>query len=461
MLAGAAALAAGAAAIAGWLLLGKGTPGHTPFQSRRVLLVVVDALRADAVGCYGYPRPTTPNLDALAEEGVLFERFHSASSWTLPSFGSILTGVSPSAHGAGRRTAGLGRNATSLREDVATLPERLPGAFTGAVLNNGFLTPAHGLHRGFGRYDNRPAGFRGNRSATKTTAAAISVLKAHADGPLFLVVHYFEPHTPYAPPEAFARRLGQGERGAIDVRSKDQFTEMYAGRHTPPPGERAYLRGQYDGEIAYADQQIGRLVRWMDRNGFLDDTWIAVTADHGEELWEHGSFEHGHRYEEEVTRVPLVLRAPGGEWHAGERVAATARHVDLLPTVLEIFAREPDPLLEGESLLGLVAAKERRDRPCYMEFHRRGRDQRALFDGRYKIIVPVDGGEGHFYDLAADPGERRRLDARDPRYAGLEAALRRYRTDRVRGSPDDDGEGVGPDLDPPVLDSLRSLGYVD
>jgi choline-sulfatase len=430
---------------------------HASLSDRRVVLVIVDALRADAVGSYGYPRHTTPAIDAIAREGVLFERFYAASSWTLPSVASILTGVSPSAHGAGYPVFAPWKTGTKVRADIPLLAEKLPGIYSAAIVNNTFLMPIYGFQRGFALYDARRSGFTWNRSATTTTNAAIGLLKAHEEGGLFLLVHYFDPHSPYTPPAELAARFAQGAQGTMDLRSKARFREMYEGRYVPPEPERLYLRGMYDGEVAYADQQIGRLVDWMRRRGMLDDTWLVITADHGEEHFDHGSFEHGHRFEDEVARVPLVVRAPGGAWHAGERIAASARQVDLLPTVLEIFGRKPDPSLEGESLLPFVGDAKRRDRPCYMEFHKRGAQQRALFDGRYKIIAPVDGGEGYFYDLKADPGERTRLDSKDPRYAGLMSAMERYRKERIRAAKE---MGEVPSMSPTMLNSLQSLGYV-
>jgi arylsulfatase A-like enzyme len=465
LLIGGAVAAAVAIALGAYLISRSHQKRHEAGPSgpvKRVVLVVIDTLRADALGCYGYGRPTTPSIDALAQEGVRFDRFYAASSWTLPSFASILTGVSPSVHGAGSVLPDAMMTSTRMKKDIETLPEKLKRVYTAAIVNNSFLSLGYGIGRGFQRFDAERSSFTNNRTATATTDAAIALLEKHGDEPMFLMVHYFEPHTPYLPPAAFEARFTMGERGTMDPASRDQFDLLHRSVLVPKPAEQKFMRGLYDGEVAYSDAELGRLVDWMRKSGALDDTWLIVTSDHGEEHWEHGEFEHGHRFENEVSRVPLVIRAPGGAWHAGERVATSARHIDLTPTILELFGQEKDASLEGESLLPRVGAKGQPDRPCYMEFHRRrGREQKALFDGRYKIITARDGSSGYFYDLSSDPAERHPMTEADPRYASLKAAMDGYTAKRMHGAGATPQKGEAPDMSPALIQSLQSLGYIE
>ncbi len=443
--------------------------GSPPAGERQVVLVVVDALRADRLGCYGYrEQPTTPAIDRLASQGIVFEAAHAAAPWTGPSFGSLLTGVSPTVHGAGRRARkddeGSGRVGslwmTSISESTPILPELIGDLPSAGFATNGFLHPKLGYGRGFDRYDHENGSLNGSRRAAEVTELALEWIREHAGGPFFVMIHYLDPHISYDPPGDYRERFAPGDPpGQVEV----PFTDVgraRSGELGPDEAESRYIIGLYNGEVRYVDDQIGRLVGELGELGLLETAWLAVTSDHGEEHFDHGSFEHGHRYEEEVTRVPLVVRPPGGEWRAGERVEQSVRHVDVPPTVLEWLGVEPPDHFEGGSLMPLASGEQRRDRPAYMEYNLYWKPRTALFDGRFKLIRDVDGDQSDLFDLREDPGERRDLGEDHPRFDELARALE-SRRELLEKAARSKGEAESVELPEALESALRSLGYVE
>jgi len=447
----------------------QGVQNDSPPSADRVVLIVVDTLRADRLGCYGYDeQPTTPTMDRIAGEGILFERFHAASPWTGASFGSILTGVSPTVHRAGAHARKesttaksiMGVDTTPLSRTVPTLPELLGEIETAAIVTNSFLHRSMGFHRGFDHYDQENAGLAKSRRADSTTAAALGWLEKNGSQPFFLLVHYFDPHMSYDPPREYLRQFAGGPSDRLSAPFSDH-SRARNGELDPSENEKAFIRGLYNGEVRFVDDQIGVLVAAMERLGLLDKTWLVITSDHGEEQFDHGSFDHGHRYEEEVTRVPLIVRPPGGKWRAGTRIPYSARHIDLAPTILEWLGREPPTTMSGKSLAGLLDGSETAHRPAYIEFNIYWRQRSALFDGRYKLIHATELDEGWLYDLQEDPLERRKLGSEHPRYRVLERQLSaiRSRLKQLAAATEVDTETV--ELPAEVVESLRSLGYID
>lgn len=436
-------------------------------EVKNTLLVVVDALRADRVGAYGYDKPTTPTADALAEEGILFESFHAASPWTAPAFGSIFTGVSPSVHGAGEI---LAKNAAKgarvhgvtvdgLRKDIPTLAGMLPDEVeVSALLTNSFLTDKLGFGRGFDHYDHKNAALRSYRTADEVTKAASAWLEENKGKRFFLVVHYFDPHMQYGPPDAYVKKFAPKKPPRIPVPFTDHASAR-SGKLDPSPEEAAFIKGLYDGEVRFADDQLEELLRAMKAMGLYDETWIVYTADHGEEHFEHGSFDHGHRYEEEVVRIPLIIRAPGGTWKSGSRVSYNASQVDLLPTFLELYGRPAPKHLEGKSLIPLIEGRERGHRTSFMEYNLFNGQQCALFDGKHKIVWDVRKERGFIYDLENDPAEKNKLGADHPAYAPLLEELdtaRKARSEAAKGKVANRVE-----LDEEAAKALESLGYIE
>jgi arylsulfatase A-like enzyme len=202
----------------------------------------------------------------------------------------------------------------------------------------------------------------------------------------------------------------------------------------------------------------------LKKEGLLDNTWIVFTADHGEELFDHGFTDHGHRYEEEVTRVPFIIRAPGGKWNAGVRIANSVRHIDIIPTLLDLMQIEPLEIHEGKSVLSLLRDPDEAVRPAYMEYNLYWGQQFSWYDGeRYKLIEPFGGKKnekGFLYDLKKDPGEKTKLDETHPMYSKLrEAALEHREILKQRASAFSSG-AKNVTLSKEVEESLRALGYI-
>jgi arylsulfatase A-like enzyme len=381
-------------------------------KSKGVVLVVIDAMRADGLGCYGYGKSTSPAIDALARESVVFDSFHAESPWTAPSMGTVFTGVPPSIHRCGRapRRIGEKQQVIALDDSLPTVASLLPdGVKTAAIVNNNFLDPTLGFSKGFDNYDYKMVTKEASRRAAETTDAAIAWLEQNRGAPFFLYIHYFDPHMPYDPPEPYQSQFVPAERPA-DIELP--FTNLIRARtsgYTIDSPEAVYIRGLYDGEVRYTDDQLARLFAKMRELGLFDDTWVFLTADHGEEHFDHGGFEHGHRYEEEVLRVPLVVRAPGGKWRAGARIPFNASHLDLAPTLLELFGVAPPPHFEGRSLTPLMSGQEAAHREAGAEYNLFFDNSFAYTDGTYKLVIDLDRHYAFMYDLAEDPKERRRV----------------------------------------------------
>ncbi len=438
-----------------------------PPSGKNVVLVVIEALPAKTLGCYGGRRGISPNIDRIASEGIRFNRFRSAAPWTMPSFGTMLSGLAPPLHRAGRYNphpvnAAIPNNLFfGLRPGVVLLPQMLHGVDTGAVINNPFLHADFGFSKGWGTYDFHDAGFGGYRIAEKTTDRAASWLKEHLGKRVFLLVHYFDTHLPYISPEPYRSHFACGNKGRIDMSTINFLLQIQQDKFRPNKMEEDYLRCLHDAEVAYTDAQVGRLFKYMDRLGYDDNTWLVITADHGEELFEHGKFEHGHRYEDEVTRVPLIIRPPGGRWKRGTLVKPAARHLDMAPTILEWFGQKPTPEMEGKSLMPLITGAETAHRPAYMTFNLSGTFSNAYDTGELKLIESLDRKEAFMYDIVNDPNEMHRLGPEHPAFEKLRKTLRSIHDNYEKRVEKDYVEQKQVPLSNDVLESLKSLGYIE
>ena len=272
-----------------------------------VILVVVDTLRADHLGTYGYLRPTSPNLDAWAQDGRVYEHAYSTSPWTLPAFASLYTGYLPLRHRAGMCLWNPTSPATANRLSQASHPLepllRARGLRTGAIVNNLFLASVYGLNRGFEVYDYEPGDNRTIRRADVTVTRALDLIDTWNDRPFFLVVHLFDPHMSYDAPLPF--------RGVFTQVYDSQFTlpveDLQTLQMEPLPlteTDWEFIRAAYDEEIRFVDEQLGRFRAGLAARNLLDTSLIILTADHGEELLDHGGFEHGHALWQELLGYP-------------------------------------------------------------------------------------------------------------------------------------------------------------
>jgi arylsulfatase A-like enzyme len=390
--------------------------GHEVAPRPNVLVISVDTLRRDHLGCYGYERDTSPNIDALAARGVVFSNALSTSSWTLPSHASMLTGRYPSSHG-------LRDDGVKLAPAVPTLAEsfRRNGYHTLAVVSHVYVSSAFGLERGFDAFDDSLIeGGATNPLAEQVTDRFLALLRASPNRPFFGFVHFFDPHWPYTAPEPFARRFADpAYAGPIDGSVESLLPYFFASRAMSEP-DREETLARYDGEVAYLDQQIGRLIDGLRKEGDLDRTVVVLVGDHGEEFMEHGQLGHGKTLHGEVVRVPFVL-AGHPSLEPGSRRDDLVSLIDLAPTLLELSGAEAPPGVDGRSLL----AHEGLDRAVFSESIRFGVEMRALRRGRYKLIhIPSEDRE-LYYDLLNDPGEYAPL-GRDPTGGKLASALAEY-----------------------------------
>jgi arylsulfatase A-like enzyme len=413
-----------------------------------VVLVILDTVRADHLSCDGYGRETTPNLDRLASEGELYVNAWAQAPWTLPAVATILTGQPPRVHGAGRGREGL----RGLRSEVPTVAELLSGAGyrTAAFFSVIFCGPRFGLGRGFGRYDfqTSDAGNRGQRKADVTTDAALGWLRGLGRGdPFFLVVHYFDPHLTYDPPPPWDTLFEPAEEGALapGFGSASQVFDIREGRLELTPRQRESLIARYDGEIRFADEQFGRLRQGMETLGLWDRSLVVVVGDHGEELWDHGGFEHGHSHYRELLRVPLIVKGPGRT--SGARRTERVSQLDIAPMILAAAALPVPPELPGRVLgSGGGAASE-------AEGSLWGGELLSIRDESGTLILDRTSGARRYF-APDDP-----LEERDRWPEGPAAARDLERALLARPSLEAPGDPVEPTHE--ELETLRSLGYVE
>ena len=447
----------------GGLLLAVGVQAGADELRPNVLLVTIDTLRRDHTSLHGHSNPTTPGLERLGAEGVVFETAYAPSSTTAPSHASIFTGLYPPAHG-------VQKNAVPLPRRHETLAERLAaeGYQTAAVVSSFVLDSKFQWDQGFEVYLDdfaeadrsvKPERWEGHaihagfdRRALATTRLASRWLWERDRGrPFFLFVHYFDPHSPYAPPEAFPQR----------------FPTPPASATTPGPRIVREQRALYDAEIAYTDRALAELLEVLRREGLDESTVVAVTGDHGEGLLDHGFMSHGTTLYEEVTRVPLVVRWKGEL--PPRRLEDPVGLVDLAPTLLELVGA-PDARrrgFRGHSLAAALRGKAPLDAGREIFLARRPYEAAQVegrrVDGRlygirvgpWKYLEGDDASGAELYHLERDPGERRNLRDRHPEQAArLAARLAAWKTAEGEGAP-------LPEIDEADVRALEALGYVE
>ena len=399
-----------------------------------VLLITLDTTRADRIGAYGFADIETPHLDRLAAEGVLFEQAQAVAPLTLPAHSSIFTGEFPPSHGV-RDNGGF-----YLGDEHVVLAEILrdEGLRTGGFVGAFVLDAKWGIAQGFDHYFDdfdlgdtvRLALNEIERPAGEVTDAALAWLDEAPGERFFSWVHFYDPHSPYEPPEPFASR---------------------------------YRNRPYIGEIAYVDSQVGRLLRWLDKNERADDTVVIVIGDHGESLGEHGETGHGFFIYEGATRVPFILRAPY-ETMRGRRVAEVVRAVDVSPTVFDLLGIEAgqselDASSQGVSLARLLTGAAAPRLPAYAEavyprYHYGWSDLAAL---RVENMKYVAAPRPELYDLAVDPDERNNLYSARPDEADRMASMLRSLESRWA---DVARPAAFEEIDPETRARLAALGYL-
>ena len=427
-----------------------------------ILLIVVDTLRADHLGIYGYERATSPNIDALARDGVVFELAQATSSWTLPSMASLLTGWLPSRHGCGVERASDGtivrrdgrRAFNSLANEVPTLAERLArhGYSTAAFVSNNFLRPTFGLERGFDHYD---ALYPRNAPPVVEALTTWFDERSADPRPFFVLAHFMDPHLPYAAGGEFRGRFTEGIASEIQLPIKRLGPLRRMAAEGVSDVDRAFVTAAYDEEIAFVDAEIGRLLQHLEASGALENTLVLLTSDHGEELFEHGGFEHGHSMYQELLHVPLIISGAGLK---PARIRTPVSLVDVAATLVEATGAAAWEMT-GRSLLScLETAAEPAERALYSEGNLYGVDRQALLAWPKKLNAVSDAG--WLFDLERDPHEMHPLNGsgveeRDDEAARLGAVLKTV----LEAEREQAVEGEMADLDEEMGRQLEELGY--
>jgi arylsulfatase A-like enzyme len=424
-----------------------------------VLVVVLDAGAARHFSAYGYTRATTLNVDRLAREGVLFERAYTPAPFTIAAVSSMWTSLYPEQHHAGtRHRAPLPRERVTLAEVLSAR-----GVSTAGFAANPSAAAPFGLARGFQEFHLLPV--TGGASphfprAEEFRAPVRDWLSRVRDRRFFAYLHFLEPHFPYDPPHPFNQLFGRPSPRMLAAGRDDGWVrKVNASRYVPTAEEAADFVRLYDGNLAYADREIGWLRQTLEELGLLERTIVIVTADHGESLLERGALGHGTHLYEECVRVPLVMRFPVGRGPAGLRVRELVGLLDIAPTVADLFdalTAEAAQAYEGISLLPVlggapgrrvILSRSMQERPSY-----------ALNDGTWKLIHSLKTGKSEVYRLSDDPDEQHDLLEAEP----LQAELMRQELYRwLRDLRVERGTATEERLTPAELEALRALGYVD
>ncbi len=458
-----------------------------PSKQPNLLVITLDTTRGDHLSGAGYPRPTSPNLDRLARHGEQFLDAVANSPWTLPSHGSLFTGLHPREHGArfdpdGEhdwlwKFFGLAPELFTLAEQLWTLGYR-----TGAVVAGPMVSAEFGFAQGFDYYDEPPysraersgqSGSLPQRDAEEVTDRALAWL-AGDDRPFLLFLNYFDPHRPYEPPDDLAGRWAQpGTRPMAPDEYTRIWGEVIGGHRDLRDSERRAMIDNYDAEILAMDRSIGRLLDGLEQRDLYESTMIVVVSDHGESFGEHRLLDHGHSLYQHQLRTALIIKYP--QHASGDRRARRYEHrVDLLD-VHATMLREMG-LLSGTKRRGIHPVAETRfgsygvhkRRPYHFAELRENtwftaaygtrfaRNLDAVFHGDWKLIRD-DKGNRWLFDLAEDPLEQKNLAAATPAVAdGLDRALDSWARSHERVKSDD----VPLDLSPDLIERLQELGYL-
>jgi len=414
-----------------------------------ILLISMDALRFDRTGLSGQATGLTPNIDAFAEEAVVFHSTVASASWTLPSHMSVWTARWPSVHGVTNKLKLLSQDQmvpTSLSPGIETFPDYLiRQGYTAAGFSGGAgVQASYGFGRDFETYqDDRP--FAGLDYGVEP---ALDWLQSHRGERWFMFLHGYDSHGQYPLSESKIEALRADYQGNLDGGIEEQAELREMGLASiESPGDRAdltavvgeqdaaFLTAVYDQKVKDADERLGTFLNRFRAMGLLDDTLVIIMSDHGDEIMEHGALDHGFTLYEEQLHVVMMMRFPG--YARRQDIQASVRLVDLFPTVFDVMGIEGPKGVDGTSLLPLLRG-ESLDLPIYSETdYRLFVHHRMTRRGDHKLILDLADGEKELYDLAADPFETTDISSQNPRVTyELEQSLRGW-MDGTRTNPQD------------------------
>ncbi len=396
--------------------------------ARNLIVITIDTLRADHLGCYGYKQIRTPNIDALAGDGFRFEHAFAVVPVTLPSHTTIFTGTYPMFSGM----HDFADNKLSATQPTLASVLKQQGYATGAVVASAVLDSRFGLNRGFDFYYDHFDFSRlqetnldeMERPGDAVADVALDWLSKNSQGKFFFWMHLYDPHYPYRPPSPYSEE---------------------------------YKDHPYDGEIAFADGQVGRVIRFLKEKGLYQNTVIVLSGDHGESLGEHGEKTHGFFIYNATLHVPLIFHVPGET--GGKNIAASASLADLMPTALQILNVDVPPQVQGRSLLPLIkeekgeAARELYAETFLPRIHFNWSELRGVETEKYHFI---EAPKPELYDVQRDPGETQNLITQKKAVAE-EMRAQLNATIRQHSAGNELAEKTG--LDPALMERLKSLGY--
>jgi len=454
-----------------------------------VVFILIDTLRADHLGAYGYARPTSPVLDAFAAEGVLFEQAFSQSSWTKPATASLLTSRYPSQHQCFLEKQ-------RLPESETTLPQYLQRAgYTTAMLSgNPWVTPDYGFDRGtdyfFSAYDERFARVtlymmalkrlsklvdaqarpynrlkllvQGEMSSEERdqvlTKEAFRWLDANEQEPFFLYLHYMSPHHPYEGAPPYDKFVPDPSLKPVTYYPTKSYYFFEEGEQLPD-AQLNDMVARYDGDILHVDGLVGKLLEKLRQLNLLDDTVVVVTSDHGEEFFDHRNWGHGQSIYNELIHVPLIIRFPK-HFPAGRRVNEPVQTIDVLPTLLELAGAPLPDGIAGKTLLPVLRGDDATPREAYSELLYRYGDSRSLVRGGQKLMRTKKGEEmrEEVFDLGADPREQRAAAVDGDGGAALQSRLTEVQTWAEKHKT---GETADAAISDEQKDRLKALGYMN
>lgn len=451
-----------------WDLAGWSRPRVVPLKKKQptgkrksnVILISIDTLRADHLGCYGYKKNTTPNLDKFALESIQFMQAFSASPWTLPSHMSILTSLYPDVHKVMEKESTLDPVWPLLAQVMKMADYNTAGFVRSCV----WMNPEFGFDRGFDIY------VVSDDNAEQVNKSVFSWLTNHKDDTFFLFLHYYDVHSdwrtlPYDSPPPYSRMFLPGYKGNFtgcgeEICASEYLVELNKKKIILPPEDRDYIRGMYDGGIRYTDTHVGELLKKIDGLGLRENTLVVITSDHGEEFQEHNRFLHDQVYNE-TMHVPLLMRFPA-RIPIKKRVNQPVEIIDILPTILDLIKIKPQNHFQGRTLVPAINGE---DKSKGTDIYGTGRTgQELIIRDNLKFIYTLPTKKKELYDLKKDPGEQINLADSDKHKVGImmkgllewmkrnEKWRKRFKAGKTKRK----GE-----LSKNEIERLKSLGYLE
>ena len=421
-----------------------------PQAPHPLIILDIDTLRADHLGCYGYPRETSPNIDRLCEESVVFEWAFGPAPNTMPSQTTLLTSLHPGLHGAFSEKDRVPEAATTLAEVV-----QAAGLPTAAFADGGFMSKMFGFDQGFDLFDSRRGGLE------RTGDKIFDWVRKNSQENFLLLVHTYDVHAPYDPPEPYRSLFLDPQNPPTPgfEPTTEKLLEIRTSHFTPEPkplspNDLAYTVALYDGGIRYVDDWVGRFLDLLEEVQLLDRATLVVLSDHGDEFQEHGSVGHEKLYST-ITRIPLIIRLPGGT--VVERIPDVVGAVDVMPTLLDLLGLETPAQAQGRSLVPRIRGEKQGLHFAFGESEYFGRRRFIAFED-HRLLYTEKTDQVELFHFREDPHELEDLAAQDPAKAQrLKEGLLGFRKE-LEGRSLASGETTA--LTPEMEEQLRALGYI-